>query len=183
MKTILFSCLAVVAASSACLAQGQASNNITVVAYNYGNPSTAVCTFQARSIMNMITQTVKIGAQSSGAAAGKATLGSLTIVKNVDACSVLLLTQTVSGTPFSRVIITVNGPAESTTPLLLIRLTLAAISSITESDSEGFQVAEKVTIEAGTYQIQDQVTGLCRGWNFVKNISLDSDCSSLVVEQ
>lgn len=188
--------LAVVLAAMSChvaLAQDTpitaptASITILTAQYSATGGSRSCTTFTAQSVMNGIQQTLNIGGQGSGAGAGKITFLPFTIVKAVDTCSANLFLHAATGSPFQELIAVVESRGEGNRPTgqtYMIRLGLAAVSTLDDSASNGTTLLEKVSFQYGDLTIAeiDAVTGSltsCSGWDRVRNTAQSNYCGEL----
>jgi type VI protein secretion system component Hcp len=140
MKPIICSLFVAMAVSSACMAQ-----TITVAVYPIYKQ--APCTFSASSLTDGFATTTTI------TALGKPTISPITIVKNVDTCSIPLLQELFTGTSIPIVVITLT----SATSTLTLTLTGAIVTSLTDADTNSVAPtpSEKVTFIFQTIRIAD----------------------------
>ena len=166
MKTILMLLIAVVAASSCCLA------DTISVKVGYATP----CTFSALSVMDGVTNTVTFGAGPGGVEAGKPTASPVVISKAVDSCSIPLTLQAFRGSVVPTVTITLSAPPSASGPAkaaMIITLTNAAVTALSDSDQSGGSLAEKVSLVYEKIEIQDLLDNTILTCDLLENI-----CSS-----
>jgi type VI protein secretion system component Hcp len=127
-----------------------------------------------------ITRSLNIGSQSSGAAAGKVSVATFTIVKQVDSSTPTLFHDLVAGTVIKQADILVERVSGKTlVPQADYKLTDVAITSIKDS---GASNPPTESIEGSCLQVQFSVTvpaagatgskTVSSGWNLAANKSI-----------
>jgi len=148
MKTI-FALLCIPLVGSLCFAQVAPSDTISVTV----GTGSAACTFTPSSIMDGFTNPITLPPPIGGGS-GRATFGPVTIVKNVDHCSVPLVVDLVEVKIIPAVTINITATGASPTLVLTIKLANAAVTSLSDSDSAGDHApTEKVSLVYETITI------------------------------
>ena len=132
---------------------------------------------QLESASFQATQTLNIGSVSSGAGAGKVSLGPLTVTKLPDSTSPQIFVALAAGTPAATATLSFVQSG-ATSAYLTIDLGLVAFSGISTSVTGGVPL-ETVTMVYGrlkyTVQVQGS-TGITKpvsgGWDGIKNVKM-----------
>jgi hypothetical protein len=105
-------------------------------------------------------QVLNIGAQATGAGAGKATFNPLTVKRDYDPASPYLFQAMCQGTPFKTLTLKVGA--------MTMTLGLVAVKSVTFSADLSGRIIETDQFVFGGVNIADAMS--TRGWNIVKNL-------------
>lgn len=131
-----------------------------------------------------VEQTLNIGAQGTGAGAGKIVFNPFSVTRLPDQLSPGLFVLCASGTPFQRAILTVT-PDGAGVPYITYLMKLVAIRTISAGGNQhgGPLPLETVTFEYGgllfIYEDPGTKKMTIKGWNRIKNIE-DDDPNSII---
>ena len=170
MKTAFCSPVIALVASCLCLAQpspsAEASPSISVTL----GTGVSACTFPASSIMDGFTNTATI-VGGPGTGGGRASASPVTIAKKVDACSIPLVLDLFDSKVIPAVTVNITGNVNGLVkPVLIITLTHALVTSLSDSDSKGdSEPTEKVTLIYGSITITDMLDNKTVTCDFVTN--------------
>jgi type VI secretion system secreted protein Hcp len=152
-----------------------------------GKPSPLANAVQIPTFSLDIEQTLNIGAQSSGAGAGKVTFNPLVIKRPVDQTSPVLFRDCASGVTFKTLTVNVVGSNPAVNIPLTYTFSLVAVQTIAYDSGDGSSAPmETVSFQYGALEIDYTAqkadgtpgTTVAAGWDRVKNIGcLGSACS------